>query len=47
MSHLRVFGSKAWAIIPPEKRKDLETEIKESIMVGYVEYEKGYNLFYP
>ena len=40
VSHFRVFGSKAWARIPPEKRK-------ESIMVGYAEYENGYKIFDP
>ena len=40
VSHFRVFGSKAWARIPPEKRKALKPQIKQSIMVGYVEYAK-------
>ena len=47
VSHFRVFGSKDWARIPLEKRKALQPQIKESIMVGYVEYEKGYKLFDP
>ena len=47
VSHFRVFGSKSWARIPPEKRKALKPQIKESIMVRYDEYEKGYNIFYP
>ena len=38
VSHFRVFGSKAWDRIPPEKRKELQPQIKESIMVGYIEY---------
>ena len=38
VSHFRVFGSKAWAIIPPKKRKDLETQIQECLFVGYFEY---------
>ena len=42
-----VFGSKAWDRIPPEKRKALKPQIKESIMVVYDEYEKGYNIFNP
>ena len=37
VSHLRVFGSKAWARIPPEKRKALQPQIKESIMVVFTE----------
>ena len=29
VSHFMVFGSKAWARIPPKKRKDLKPQIKE------------------
>ena len=47
VSHFRVFGSKDWARIPPEKRKELIPQIKDSIMVGYAEYAKGYNIFDP
>ena len=47
VSHFMVFGSKAWARIPPEKRKSLQPQRKESIMVGYVEYSNVYNLFDP
>ena len=47
VSHFKVFGSKAWDRIPPEKRKALQPKIKESIMVGYYEYAKGYKLFIP
>ena len=47
VSHFRVFGSKGWDKIPPQKRKELKPKIKESIMVGYAEYSKGYNLFDP
>ena len=46
VSHFRVFGSKAWDRIPSEKRKALQPKRKESIMLGYVEYAKGYKLFY-
>ena len=45
--HFMVFGSKAWARIPPDKRKSLQPQIKETIMVGYAEYSKVYMLFYP
>ena len=39
VSHFKVFGTKAWARIPPEKRKALQPQRKESdIMVGYDEY---------
>ena len=47
VSHFRVFGSKVWARIPPEKRKDLKPQRKDSIMVVYAEYPKGYNPFDP
>ena len=45
ISHLRIFGSRAWERIPSEKRKALQPQIKECIMVGYGEYKKGYNIF--
>ena len=35
ISHFRIFGSRAWARIPSEKRKALHPKIKECIMVGY------------
>ena len=44
MSHLRIFGSRAWARIPPKRRRDLESKIKECIFVGYSKYSKGYNM---
>ena len=47
VSHFKVFGSKAWDRNPPEKRKELKPQIKESIMVGYVEYSKGYKILDP
>ena len=44
MAHLRIFGSKVWAIIPSEKRKDLKPQSQEFLFVGYYEYSKGYKL---
>ena len=41
VSHFKVFGSKAWARIPLEKRKDLQPQRKDYIMVGYAKYAKG------
>ena len=35
VTHFRIFGSKAWARIPIEKRKDLQPQIKEFLFVGY------------
>ena len=34
ISHFRYFGSRAWAQIPLEKRKELHPQRKECIMVG-------------
>ena len=45
VSNFRIFGTRAWARIPSEKRKALQPQSKECIMVGYGEYTKGYNLF--
>ena len=45
ISHFRIFGSRAWAQIPSEKRKKLQPQRKYCIMVGYVEDTKGYKLF--
>ena len=47
VSHLKVFGSSAWARIPFKKREALEPKRKESIMVLYAKYAKGYKLFNP
>ena len=35
VSHLRVFGSKAWAKIPTNKRKSFQTQSSECILLGY------------
>ena len=45
VSNFRIFGTKAWARIPPKKRKSFQPKIKECLMVGYGEDTKGYNLF--
>ena len=44
MTHLRIFGSKAWVRIPTEKRKALQPQSQECLFVGYSEYSKGYKL---
>ena len=44
MTHFRIFGSKAWAGIPTEKRKALQPQSQECLFVGYSEYSKGYKL---
>ena len=37
VSHLRVFGSKAWAKIPLDKRKAFQAQSSKCIMLGYAE----------
>ena len=44
VTHFRIFGSKAWARIPTEKRKSLQSQSQEFLFVGYSEDSKGYNL---
>ena len=35
VTHFRIFGSKAWARIPTEKRKDLQPRSQECLFFGY------------
>ena len=42
--HLRVFGSKAWARIPMDKRTTFQAQGSECILLGYVKEEKAYKL---
>jgi hypothetical protein len=42
--HFHIFGSRAWAHIPTDKRKALEPQIVECIFFGYHEGVKGYRL---
>lgn len=44
---LRVFGSKAMAHIPKEKRQKLDPKSFECVMIGYSEESKAYRLFDP
>ena len=44
MTHFRIFGSKAWARIPTENKKALQTQSQECLFVGYSKYSKGYKL---
>ena len=41
VTHFRFFGSKAWAIIPTEKRKALKPQSREYLFVWYSKYSKG------
>lgn len=47
LSHLRVFGSRAFMHIPKECRKKLDSKSREMIFVGYCENTKGYRLIDP
>ena len=44
MTHFRIFGSKAWARIPTEKRKAFQPQSQEFLFFGYFEDSKGYKL---
>ena len=44
VSHFKIFRSKAWARIPPKKRKALEPQSQECLFVGYSEDSQGYKL---
>ena len=44
VTHFRIFGSRAWARIPTEKRKALHPQSQECLFVGYYEDSKGYKL---
>jgi hypothetical protein len=37
VSHFRVFGCEAWAHIPNDKHKAMESKIQQSNFVGYSE----------
>ena len=47
VSHFRIFGCKAYAHIPDERRSKLERKSEKCIMVGYSEESKGYRLYNP
>ena len=47
VSNLRVFGCKAYARIPDEKRKKLDPKSQQCIFVGYPAGVKGYKLYDP
>ena len=43
MTHFRIFGSKAWARIPTEKRNALQPQSQKCLFAGCSEDSKGYN----
>jgi hypothetical protein len=47
VSHLRIFGSKAFAHIPKEDRRKLDAKEIKCIFIGYCTYHKAYKMFDP
>ena len=47
VTHFRLFGSHAWALITSEKRKALNPQGTACIFMGYPDDVKGYRLIYP
>lgn len=47
VSHLRIFGSIAYAHVPDQRRTKLEDKSKKYIFVGHDEKTKGYKLYNP
>ena len=47
ISHLKVFGSVAYAHVPDQRRTKLEDKSKRYIFIGYDEKTKGYKLLDP
>lgn len=47
LSGLRVFGCKAMALIPTQKRSKFDPKSKSSIFIGYCTTTKGYRLYDP
>ena len=43
VTQFRIFGSKAWARIPIEKRKDLQPKSKSAYLLGILKIKKGTN----
>lgn len=47
VKHLRVFGSKAFAHIPKEDRRKLDSKAIRCTFIGYCSQYKAYRLFNP
>ena len=47
ISHLRIFGCRAFAYIPKDDRRKLDAKSIECVFVGYYDYQKAYRLFHP
>ena len=47
VSHLRVLGCKAYAHVPKDEHRKLNSKARKCILVGYGEDTKGYRLYNP
>ena len=47
VSHMRVFGCLAYALVPSQQHHKLDDKAKKCIFVGYSAESKGYRLYHP
>lgn len=47
VSHLRIFGSIAYALIPSHSRQKLDEKSIKCIFIGYSTHAKAYQLYNP
>ena len=47
LAHLRVFGSIAYAYVPKEQRRKVDSKAVKCILVGYSDKQKGYKCYNP
>ena len=45
VKHFKVFGCEAFALIPKNERRKLDSKAVKCIFLGYAEFSKGYRLF--
>ena len=45
LSHMRVFGSQCWYVLPKKDVKKLDARTREALMMGYSSQSKGYKLW--
>jgi hypothetical protein len=47
VSHLRIFGSKAFSHVPKEDRRKLDAKVIKCIFIGYCYDHRAYKIFDP